>query len=260
MNEIIPLFATSSSLKQGGIFTVEEAGSAKKAGRARGPASLCDLAKEEEIKKLHLVATNFTDFMMGYKNLKKVGCDLAFGLKMVICDDISDKSELSFKTESNVIIFMKNDAAYHPLINLYTKAATDGFYYIPRLDWKTLRLLWNENFILALPFYSSFLAKNTLTFATITPDLPVKPELLREVRQWIPFDGLLNQAVDKYAYVNQITPQLCKSVYYKSRKDAKNFLIWRCILNRGATWDVPNQEDFCSREFCYEAYKELQIS
>ena len=255
--EIIPLFHTSASLKQGGIFTIEKAGAAKDTGRTKAPISLCDLAKEEKLKKLHLVASNFADFMMGYKNLKKVDCDLSFGLKLVVCENISDKSEQSFKTESKVIIFMKNDEGYHALINLYTKAATDGFYYIPRLDWKTLQYLWNDNLILALPFYSSFLAQNTLKFCTIAPSFSSKPLVLKEMGQEMPFDSILNEAVDRYAKLNELEIQPCKSIYYKNRKDAKNFLIWRCILDRPKNWDVPNMEHMCSREFCWESYKEL---
>ena len=257
-NSIIPLFHTSSSLKQGGIFTVEKAGAAKDCGRVKGPVSLCDLAKEEGLSKLSVVGANFADFMMGYKNLAKVGCDMSFGLKLVICDDIVDKTEDSFRNESKVIVFMRTDKAYKALINIYTKAATDGFYYIPRLDWKTLKYLWHEDLILALPFYSSFIARNTMTFATIMPDLPCKPELLIEVGQEMPFDDILEDAIKKFSASVSITPQLCKSIYYKNRVDAKNFLVWRLILDR-KTWDMPNQEHMCSREFCYEGYKEIVI-
>jgi hypothetical protein len=46
----IPLFSVSSSLKQGGVFTVERAGAAKKSGRVKGPVSLCDIAKEHGLQ------------------------------------------------------------------------------------------------------------------------------------------------------------------------------------------------------------------
>jgi DNA polymerase III alpha subunit len=256
MTDVIPLFHTSASRTQGGIFTIEKAGAAKESGRVRGPVSLCDLAKDEGLKKLTIVASNFADFMMGFKNLGKVGCDMAFGLKIVVCDDIAAKDEPSIKSESKVVLFMKSDKAYHALINLYTKAATDGFYYVPRLDWKTLRYMWSDELILGLPFYSSFLAKNTLTFAAITPDLPVKPVLLREVGQEMPFDDLLNGAVDQYATASGAEVQPVKSIYYKRREDAKAWQVWRAILGR-ATYDSPQMEHCCSREFSYESFREL---
>ncbi len=234
---------------------MEKAGSAADMGHKHGPVSLCDLAKDESMKKLYLVESNMVNFFSAYKNLKQVGCDLAFGLKVVCCDDIADKSDTSFKNESKVVIFMANDKGYKPLIHLQSKAATDGFYYIPRLDWKTLRAMWSDDLLLALPFYSSFLAKNTLTFATIAPDLPAKPILLREVGQQLPFDDLLNDAVDKYAAASQCEIQPVKSIYYKDRKDSRPFLTWRCVLDR-KSWDKPGGDAMCSQEFSWEAYRE----
>src|SRR4051812_12650120 len=109
MSDIIPLFSSSASLKQGGIFTLEKAGAAAKAGHVKGPVSLCDLVKEEKLTQLHLVESNFVNFMTAYKNLKDVGCSLVFGLKVVVCEDIADKSDASTKTESKVIIWLNGD-------------------------------------------------------------------------------------------------------------------------------------------------------
>lgn len=250
----LPLFHVSSSLREGGIFTVDKAGAAAKAKRFKGPVSLCDLARDEKLAQLHLVASNFVDFMMAHKHLREVGCDLVFGLKLVICESMADKSEESLKSESKVVVFMR-EGGYQRLIQLYTKASTDGFYYVPRLDWAALAALWSDDLTLALPFYSSFLAKNTLTFAAITPRLPAPPIVLREVGQQLPFDHLLDQAVDRYVAANPCEVQPCKSIYYRRRQDARNFLIWRSILER-KTWDIP-PDGMTSREFAYEAWKEL---
>lgn len=257
--EIIPLFSTSASRSEGGIFTVEKAGEAAKQKRTRGPVSLCDLAKAEGLKKLYLVESNFISFFQAQKNLKAADCQLVFGLKMVICENIADKSEASLKTESKVIIWMAGDGStdYQRLINLYTVAATDGFYYVPRLDWKTLCAGWGSDLILSLPFYSSFLAKNTLTFSTIVPEVPagVTPLVLREVGQNLPVDGLINAAVDRYVASTGAQIQDVKSVYYRNRVDSKAWQVWRCILRR-TTYDKPN-DDATSQEFCWEAWKEL---
>ncbi len=255
MTEVLPLFSSSASLKNGGIFTVEKAGEKAKAGKKRGPVSLCDLAKDEGLKKLYLVESNFSSFFAAHKNLKELGCQLVFGLKVVVCEDMAKKDEASLKTESKVIIWMAGDGGedYKALIKLFTLAAQNGFYYVPRLDWKTLCRLWHKDLLLALPFYSSFLAQNTLTFSSIVPELPAKPILLSEDNA-LPDDDLLGDAMVRYAAANGIMPQMAKSVYYKSRKDAKDFQIWRCILNR-KSHDKPN-DDMCSREFCWESYKE----
>lgn len=259
VKDIIPLLSLSSSRKQGGVFTVEPArkDDPSKPLDTSGPISLCELVKEEKLKKIHLVESNFISFMAAQKNLKKQGCDLAFGLKLIVTDDIADKTEDSFKNESKIVIFMDNSDGYQALKDIYTKAATDGFYYCPRIDWKTLKYMWNDNLILSLPFYSSFLARNALSFSTMVPDLPAKPEILREIGQELPFDGILNDTIDRYAKANDIEIQSVKSIYYKNTADAKKFLIWRCIFERGSSWDSPRQEHMSSPNFSWQHYKEL---
>lgn len=259
MSQILPIFSTSASLKQGGVFTVERAGDKLKTGKKRGPVSLCDLAKEESLKQLHIVDSNFVSFFYAHKNLKEIGCQLVFGLKVVVCENMEDKSEASLKTESKVVIWMAGDGSedYRALINLFTVAAQQGFYYVPRLDWKTLCRLWHKDLLFSLPFYSSFLAANTLTFSSIVPLLPVeKPILLMEDNE-LPTDGLLSDAVVRYAHATGSPIQPAKSVYYHHRSDARLFQIWRAVLSRGrqATWDKPN-DGMLSREFCLDSWKE----
>lgn len=254
---VTPLFSTSTSLKEGGIFTLEKAGDRERTKRKHGPISLCDLAKDEKMDQITLVESNFVNFMNAAKNLGDAKVQFRFGLRVVMCEDMTDKSEASLKTQSKLILFMRNSEAYKPLIKLFTKASTEGFYYVPRLDWKALKEMWSDDIILTLPFYSSFLAKNTLTFASIAPDLPAKPLLLKEIAQDLPFDSILEEAVNRYVAANGCEIESVKSIYYKNRDDAKKWLIWRCILDRGSTWDKPNQDHCTSKEFCYEAWKEL---
>jgi DNA polymerase III alpha subunit len=258
----IPLFSVSSSLKQGGVFTVERAGAAKKSGRVKGPVSLCDIAKEHGLKQLHIVASNWVDFMVAHKNLKEIGCQLVFGLKLVVCENLADKTDASLKTESKIIIWMNGGGAadYQALINIFSVAANDGFYYTPRIDWKTLCAMWHKDLILSLPFYSSFLARNTLTFAAIVPQFPegVKPVLLQEIGQELATDQLIEPVVARYAETQGLEVQPVKSIYYKKRDDAKQFQVWRCVLSR-TTFDKPN-DSHSSREFSWDSYQEIVAS
>lgn len=254
---IIPLFSSSASLKQGGIFTTEPAGSLAKSGLKRGPLSICDIAKQEDFKRLYLVEDRLANFPTAYRNLKEIGCDLVFGFKMTVCESMADKSEASLKTESHVIVWLAGGGGddYKALMKLATVAAQDGFYYVPRIDWEGLNRWWHKDFLLALPFYSSFLAVNTLTFASIVPRLPAEPILLREIEQQVATDGLINQAIDGYLATNPGKEQRVKSVYYRTREDAKRFQLWRCILSR-RQYEKPN-DSMTSREFCLESWKEL---
>lgn len=257
MSNIVPLFSTSASRKNGGIFVIDKADSASKSKHLYGPVNLVDLTKEEKLSQITLVESNFINFLMAQKYFNEINCQFRFGLKLVVCNNINDKSEESFKSESKIIIFLKDDKAYKNLINIYTKAATDGFYYIPRIDWKYLNDNWTDDLIMALPFYSSFLAKNLLTFSSIIPIIPTgQLLLLKEIDQELPFDDLINEGVDNYAKSNNYEIENVKSIYYKNKNDANKFLIYRCILER-TTWDAPNMDAMCSQNFSWEAYKEL---
>lgn len=256
--EIVPLFSTSQSLGDGGIFTVEKAGAAEKLGRKYGPVSLCDLAKQNDLKRIHIVETKLGSFMEAEKNLRSIGCAMHFGFKVVVCDDMNDKSEASLKTESNVIIWpaVDTETVYERFIGIASKAATDGFYYRPRIDWKTIKAMWSDDLLISLPFYSSFLAKNSLTFATISPDLPCKPLVHREVGQFLPFDCVINNSIDRYVSSTGAEVQNVKTVYYKRRRDSKQFQVYRCDMN-GTKWDKPNMDHMSSSEFSWESYCEL---
>ncbi len=256
---IVPLFSTAASRRQGGSFTVEKAGDKAKMGRKRGPVSLCDLAKAEGLKRMWLVESSFVNFMSAAKNLAEVGCALHFGLKLTVCADAADKTEASFKTESKVVVWMAGDGStdYVRLCQLFTKA-NEGFYYVPRVDWKTLCAMWGDDLLLTLPFYSSFLARNTLTFSSIVPEMPCQPLLLREVKQGHPHDGLINAAIDRYVEATKAPVRDVKSVYYPTRKLAGAFLCWRAALERNSTFSAPNMDQMCSREFSWEAYRELE--
>lgn len=260
MSAPLPIFSTGAALGQGGVFTAEKAGAAAKAGRKHGARSLCDLVKAAGLKQVHVADDRCANLFALHKALKEIGCALHFGLKLIVCDDIADKSEASLKNESKVIVWMAGDgsADYQALINLYSIAATEGFYYQPRIDWKTICAHWQKDLLISLPFYSSFIARNLLSFAAIVPQLPAPPLALIEVGQRLPDDALLTDRVlDYVAGTEGAEAELVKSVYYQDREAAKAFLVWQCILNRGATWDKPGQDGMCSREFCWSAHQEL---
>ena len=257
MNKLTPIFSTSASLKQGGIFTLEKPD--PNSTLKNGPISLVSLAKEEKLKEIVLIESNFVNFMNASKRFGETGVQFKYGIKLVVCENMEDKSDKSFENESKVIVLLKDDSdilAYQSFIHIFTKAATDGFYYIPRIDWKNLKSLWHNGLMLALPFYSSFLYKNTLTFSSIVPDFPDKPLLFKEIGQNLPFDSILNKVVDDYANFNKYEVENVKSIYYKNRKDCRQFMINRCILDHN-TWDEPHQEYMTSNDFSYESYKEL---
>ena len=151
-----------------------------------------------------------------------------------------------------MVIFLKDDAAYKNFIKIYTRAATDGFYYHPRIDCATLKQLWHEGLILAFPYYSSYFAKNTLTFASIMPDFSfTKPIWLQETGQNHPFDQVLDKLFKGKQDVQKV-----KSIYYKDKSWIRAFMVWRATLQR-SSFQKPNMDFLCSPHFSWEDYKLL---
>lgn len=253
---ITPLFASHYSMDS--LLTLEEPGKAKPGA----PVSVYDLALEAGLKDVVLVDSRIGGFIQAYKAADKAKVKLCYGIKMVVAADAANKEDESRYTESKIIIFLKETAGYSDLIRIWNRAWTDG--YFPsrdggygRTDWKTLGALWSDHLILALPFFSSFLARNQLTFSRIVPDLPAAPVVFREVDSGLPFEPLINAAIEKYdetGEVESIVP--VKSVYYARRSDFKAYMVKRC-LGRKSSFDKPNIDHLSSDQFSFEDYLSL---
>ncbi len=251
MKDILPIWSSHYSLADS-ILTLEEAGKTKKGN----PVSICDLAKDNGLKQVVLIDKKLDGFIEAYKNLSKAGIQLIFGLKLCVCADMNDKTDESLKTESNVIVFLKNSQAYGELIRISNRSWTDGFYYQGRADWTLLKAFWTDNLSLSLPFFSSFIAKNQLSFSNIVPDFPVRPTLMREVDSGLPFAPILDRAVDQFAGEQGLEVQAVKSIYYSASEDFEAYQVFRAIHNR-SEFAAPNVNHLCSDQFSFRAYQKL---
>tara|TARA_B100000085_G_scaffold62127_1_gene54927 strand:+ start:5865 stop:6632 length:768 start_codon:yes stop_codon:yes gene_type:complete len=250
MAEVIPLFKSHYSLGRS-ILTLEKSGDTQE----NYPDSIIDIAKNNNLKKFYLIDDNMSGFLQAYVNSKDAGLDLVFGLRLGICPDMHQKDDESRGETCKYIILAKNSEGYKRLVKIYTKAAKEGFYYYPRIDFKTLNQLWSEEDLqMAIPFYDSFIFNNVMGSAFCIPDFSeIKPVFFIEDND-LPFDDLVKARVeqyceDKYEIVNT------KSVYYKDKKDFKAYLTFKCINNRSVL-DKPQFDHMCSDEFCFESWKE----
>jgi hypothetical protein len=157
-----------------------------------GPRSILDLCKKNNIKDVYLVESVMTGFLEAYTNCKELNLNLRFGLKLIITDDASGKED-SLKNESKIILFIKNSKGYKDLIKVWAWAYENGFYYVPRIDWKNFNKLITNNLIVAFPFYDSFVAKNTLTFSEIIPSLNARQHTFFVEENGLPFDGIIKE-------------------------------------------------------------------
>lgn len=253
MPDILPVFSTHYSMDHSSILTLEEAGKTK----AGNPISVCDLAKMHGLKQVIIVDSRIDGFIEAYKNLSKAGAQFIFGLKLCVCADMTDKSDESLKTESNIIIFIKNSQGYSDLCRIQSCAWTDGFYYQGRTDWRALRTLWTNNLSLVLPAFSSCIQRNTLTMSNIVPDFPVPPVLFREIDSGLPFAPILDRAIDQFGAANRLTIQSVKSVYYEDgARDFDSYVTFRAIGNR-SEFGRPNVDHMCSDRFSFTDYLRL---
>ena len=78
------------------------------------------------------------------REANKAGIKPIVGVELNVCGDMNDKSK---KDDGYPTVFLaKNKAGYHNLVKLASKAYTDGFYYIPRID-RALVEEYKENLV-----------------------------------------------------------------------------------------------------------------
>lgn len=248
---MIPLFTSHYSLGES-ILTLDSK------PLEGGPESIINIIKENKIGRCVLVESKMDGFFEAYKNIEKVGAELFFGLKIIVCKDHEDKSEKSLDTESKVIIFAKNTQGYHDLIKIYNRAWTENFYYKGRTSWKQLEALWTDNLLMALPFFSSFLAINATTFNCVIPNLFTSPIIFREINSGLPSESVINSEINNFNAEKKYMEQDVKSIYYKKYSDFKKYICYRAILNR-ATFSSPNVDGLASQNFCLEDFHNLSL-
>jgi DNA polymerase-3 subunit alpha len=245
--EVLPLFKSHFSIGRS-ILTLED-----EEKEENQPDSIIDIAKDNNLKEVNLVEDNMTSFLQAYTNTKKYNINLRYGLRISINDDMNERSEESRQKTSKVVIFFKNEQGYKDLIKIFSTAAKDGFYYEPRIDFKTLKSLWSDkNLILCIPFYDSFIFNNTLRGTVCVPDLEFTKPILFIENNSLPFDHIIKDKVLAYAKANKLETLNTKSIYYKNSKDFKAYLTFRCINNR-TTLNKPELSHMTSNRFSFES-------
>lgn len=249
MSKLTAIFSSHYSLCSS-VLTLEDTDKIKE----NEPVSIFGIAKTHNLQQVIVVDSEFSGYWEAYKSAQHQKVDLIFGVKMKVCGDMLSKNEESLKTESHVIVFFKNTQGYYDFIPTFSKAS-EGFYYTRRLDWNTLNAGWTDNLLLAIPFYSSFLAENTLKYGhVVVPDFQkMKPVFFLENHN-LPIDGIITKAMKNYTkkmgYEVMNTHQI---LYYKNIHSSYLQML-KCIGNR-TTMQKPNLNGFSSDEFSFESYE-----
>ncbi len=250
--EILPIFKSHFSIGRS-ILTLEKSGSTKPGL----PRSIVDIAIENKLKNIILVEDSFGGFLEAYTNLKDVNINLIYGIRLTFTGDLTIKNEDSLKSNHKVVILARNADGYSRLIKIYSKAATDGFYYEPRMDFKYLKEVWSDkDLVLAIPFYDSFLFNNTLTTSICIPDFSFAEPVFFWEDNNLPVDEIIQNKLKAFTGKNNHELKRAQSIFYESRKNFKEFCVFKCINNR-TTLNKPNLNGLSSNEFCFEKFKEL---
>lgn len=245
--ETLPLFKSHFSIGRS-ILTLED-----EEKEENQPDSIIDIAKDYGLKQIYLVEDNMTSFLQAYTNTKKYNINLRYGLRISINDDMNERSEESRLKTFKIVIFFKNEQGYRDLIKIFSIASKEGFYYEPRIDFKTLKSLWNDtNLLLCIPFYDSFIFNNTLKGTVCIPNLEFTKPILFIENNNLPFDNIIKNKILSYAHSNKLQTLNVKSIYYKNNKDFKAYLTFRCINNR-STLNKPELSHMTSNRFSFES-------
>jgi len=249
MDSLLPLFKTHYSLGRSILHLGFEDNEPDESD------SVFSILRENDLKELVLVEDCMTGLLEAYENCKASNVKLIFGLRLSVCVDAEEKNEDSKKTESKVVIFMKNENGYKKLIKIFTHAARVGFYYYPRTDYKSLKENWcDDDLKLAIPFYDSYVFNNTLYNNICVPELDfTSPTYFLEDNN-LPFDDLVKQKIINISDKTQKT----QSIYYRNKKDFKAYLTHKCI-NKRSNLDKPELDHMSSNEFCVEGWNEKNV-
>lgn len=251
--DVIAVMSTDASLGKS-ILTSDEASPID----VTKPISVCSITKEYDLKQCFILERTFSSFERLYQNFGKINIPFVFGLELTVCADMAQKDEESFKTESKVNIWMKNSAGYKDLIKFYTKAATDSFYYVPRLDYNYIINNWSDNLVLTIPFYGSFLHNNYLKNSNCIPSFgSIKPTFFLDDKK-LPWDTLLTNKIKSYCEAEKYETQQVSAIRYYSRSDFKSFMVFHCMHNRTrqAVFQNPKKDGLHSDNFAFQDYCE----
>lgn len=251
MDNILPLFKSHYSLGKS-ILTLEEPFDKK--GKPI-ESSIFHLLKTNNLDRLTLVDDNVSGLLEASENAFKNKITLNFGLRIWITNDVSVKEDGYKKFQSKYIIFLKNLKGYYDLIKIWSFASKEGFYYEPRIDFKVLKTMWNnDNLKLVIPFYDSFLHCNNLEGSIHIPDYkPFTSATFLIEDNNLPFDDYLTRKVKDFTKIEGGQVVKSQSIFYKSPDDFVAYMAFRC-LNKRTTMEKPELTHMGSDEFNFNKW------
>ncbi len=210
--------------------------------------SIAKCCIENNISSPIVVDTKMTGIMELFQNFQPLGLEPIFGLNYKF---VHENTEDNKNNWHRIIIFIKNTKGYKDLIKIHNRANIENDSNItPEL----LKKYWTENLKLAIPFYDSYLFRNTMYDTSCLPEFGGIDHSYFCEQNDLPFDNLI---------ASKITGKkiLTKSIFYEKREDFVKWLTYRCALNfsnkgKNRTLESPMFDHCHSKEFCFESFLE----
>lgn len=191
----------------------------------------------------------------------KQGVKPVFGCEFYMCNDITNKNDRGY---AHLILLVKNEIGYKNISKLNTIAYRDGFYYKPRIDYKTLAQ-HSEGLICLSACIAGDIPQLLLKglddeayefglklknmFAEGDFYIEVQDHFLPEERQILPKLYALAKKLGVKAVATN-------DVHYIDREDAEVQDVLMCVQMQ-KTVDDPNRLKFDTDEFYFKTYEEM---
>lgn len=196
-----------------------------------------------------------------FDTCKKAGIKPIFGCEFYVADDLTEKNGKS--KNSHLVLLAKNRTGYLNLCELNTIAFRDGFYYKPRIDYKTL-----EKYCEGVVALSACIAGDVPQYI-LSRQYDKAEELICWFKERFGEDYYLeiqnhgmeeeresNEKLREYAKKYNIKLVATNDVHYINKDDALMQDVMMCVA-MGKTVDDPNRLKFDSDEFYFKTYDEM---
>ena len=189
------------------------------------------------------------------------GIKAIFGCEFYVCDDLTVKQGKS--KLSHLVLLAKNEEGYYNLCKLNSIAFADGFYYKPRIDYKTLEK------------YSNGLVCLSACLAGDIPQLILKRQYDEAEKLVVWFKTLfkedfylelqnhgleeqiiVNEKLREYAKKFNIKTVATNDAHYIYKEDSEMQDVLMCV-QMGKTLDDPDRMKFPNSEFYIKTYDQM---
>jgi len=213
------------------------------------PEAIVEIATDKKIDQIVLVENSFCGFRYCNKLFNEEGLSFCFGLSVKV-------SQLDDDDAGDLIFFALDNKGVKILKDIYSATYLSDSSIFNLNEFKKE---WLKHVSVAVPFYSSFVAKNIFNFGLSHLDLSeYDPTYFVEDNNH-PFDFQISSVLDSL----KVRTEKTKTILYNKKEDFEAFQMYKSVCKRSfgkpPTFGNPNLNHCCSNEFCYESYEEATL-